>query len=91
MFFAEPSSGTIVAIVVSIVVIVIAALLITRIRIVRQTNKYIVPTLLDPNNTYSWFRVVFSNTSLYFLMMFFQSWMENGRNLFSTGLEGGRH
>ena len=39
--------------------------------VIRQTNKYVVPTLLDPNNTYSWFRVVFSNTSLYFLMMFF--------------------
>ena len=39
--------------------------------VIRQTNKYVVPTLMDPNNTYSWFRVVFSNTSLYFLMMFF--------------------
>ena len=39
--------------------------------VIRQTNKYIIPTLNDPNNTYSFFRVVFSNTSLYFLMMFF--------------------
>ena len=37
----------------------------------RQTHKYIIPTLNDPANTYSFFRVVFSNTSLYFLMMFF--------------------
>ena len=39
--------------------------------VIRQTNKYIIPTLNDPNNTYSFFRVVFTNTSLYFLMMFF--------------------
>ena len=39
--------------------------------VIRQTRKYIIPTLNDPNNTYSFFRVVFSNTSLYFLMMFF--------------------
>ena len=39
--------------------------------VIRQTNKYIIPTLADPNNTYSWFQVVFQNTSLYFLMMFF--------------------
>ena len=39
--------------------------------VIRQTRKYIIPTMQDPNNTYSLFRVVFSNTSLYFLMMFF--------------------
>ena len=39
--------------------------------VIRQTNKYIIPTLADPKNTLSWFQVVFSNTSLYFLMMFF--------------------
>ena len=39
--------------------------------VIRQTRKYIIPTMQDPNNTYSFFRVVFSNTSLYFLMMFF--------------------
>ena len=39
--------------------------------VVRQTNKYVIPTLSDANNTLSWFQVVFQNTSLYFLMMFF--------------------
>ena len=39
--------------------------------VIRQTRKYIIPTMQDPGNTYSLFRVVFSNTSLYFLMMFF--------------------
>ena len=39
--------------------------------VIRQTRKYIIPTIQDPANTYSLFRVVFSNTSLYFLMMFF--------------------
>ena len=39
--------------------------------VLRQTRKYIIPTLQNPENTYSFFRVVFSNTSLYFLMMFF--------------------
>ncbi len=39
--------------------------------VLRQTNKYIYPTLIDPNNTTNWFQVIFSNTSLYFLMMFF--------------------
>ena len=39
--------------------------------VIRQTRKYIIPTMQDPNNTYSLFRVIFSNTSLYFLMMFF--------------------
>ena len=39
--------------------------------VIRQTNKYIIPTLQSAENTYSFFRVVFSNTSLYFLMMFF--------------------
>ena len=39
--------------------------------VIRQTRKYIIPTMQDPANTYSLFRVVFSNTSLYFLMMFF--------------------
>ena len=39
--------------------------------VIRQTRKYIIPTLSSPDNTYSFFRVVFTNTSLYFLMMFF--------------------
>ena len=39
--------------------------------VIRQTRKYIIPTMQSPENTYSLFRVVFSNTSLYFLMMFF--------------------
>ena len=39
--------------------------------VIRQTRKYIIPTLSSPTNTYSWFQVVFQNTSLYFLMMFF--------------------
>ena len=39
--------------------------------VIRQTRKYIIPTMQSPENTYSFFRVVFSNTSLYFLMMFF--------------------
>ena len=39
--------------------------------VIRQTNKYIYPTLANPENTTPWFQVVFQNTSLYFLMMFF--------------------
>ena len=39
--------------------------------VIRQTNKYIYPTLTSPTNTDPWFKVVFQNTSLYFLMMFF--------------------
>ena len=39
--------------------------------VIRQTNKYIYPTLINPENTTPWFQVVFQNTSLYFLMMFF--------------------
>ena len=39
--------------------------------VIRQTRKYIIPTMQNPENTYSFFRVVFTNTSLYFLMMFF--------------------
>ena len=39
--------------------------------VIRQTRKYIIPTLASPDNTASWFQVVFQNTSLYFLMMFF--------------------
>ena len=39
--------------------------------VIRQTNKYIYPTLTDSSNTTPWFQVVFSNVSLYFLMMFF--------------------
>ena len=39
--------------------------------VIRQTNKYIYPTLTDPANTTPWFQVIFSNVSLYFLMMFF--------------------
>ncbi len=37
--------------------------------ILRQTHKYIVPTLTDPANTYSPFRVIFQNTSNFFLLM----------------------
>ena len=37
--------------------------------ILRQTHKYIVPTLMDPANTYSPFRVIFQNTSNFFLLM----------------------
>ena len=39
--------------------------------VIRQTNKYVAPTLMDSNNTTPWFQVIFSYTSLYFLMMFF--------------------
>ena len=39
--------------------------------VIRQTNKYVIPTLMDPANKLSWFQVVFTNTSLYFVMMFF--------------------
>ena len=46
-------TGTIVAIVVSIVLIIVVALLITRIRIVRQTNKYIVERLGGYHATWS--------------------------------------
>ena len=37
--------------------------------ILRQTQKYIVPTLMDPANTYSPFRVIFQNTSNFILLM----------------------
>ena len=37
--------------------------------ILRQTQKYIIPTLQNPNNTYSVFRVIFTNTSNFFLLM----------------------
>ena len=37
--------------------------------VLRQTQKYIVPTLASPNNTYSWFQVIFQNTSNFFLLM----------------------
>ena len=37
--------------------------------ILRQTQKYIVPTLMDPANTYSPFRVIFQNTSNFVLLM----------------------
>ena len=37
--------------------------------ILRQTQKYIVPTLMDPDNTYYVFRVIFQNTSNFFLLM----------------------
>ena len=39
--------------------------------VIRQTNKYIYPTLINPENQVHWFQVIFQNTSLYFLMMFF--------------------
>ena len=37
--------------------------------VLRQTQKYIIPTLMDPNNTYSVFQVIFQNTSNFFLLM----------------------
>ena len=39
--------------------------------VLRQTHKYVIPQLADPNNTLNWFETIFSNTSLYFLMMSF--------------------
>ena len=39
--------------------------------VIRQFDKYIVPTLNDPNNTYSFFKVVFLNTSNFWLLMSF--------------------
>ena len=37
--------------------------------ILRQTQKYIVPTLMSPENTASAFQVIFQNTSNFFLLM----------------------
>ena len=37
--------------------------------ILRQTHKYIVPTLMNPANTASPFQVIFQNTSNFFLLM----------------------
>ncbi len=37
--------------------------------VLRQTQKYIIPTLMNPNNTYSVFQVIFQNTSNFFLLM----------------------
>ena len=39
--------------------------------IIRQAQKYVIPTLTNPANEYSVFRVVFTNTSLFFLMLAF--------------------
>ena len=39
--------------------------------LIRQTDKYIIPTLTDPNNKYSFFRVVFTNTSNFWLLLSF--------------------
>ena len=55
MFYVNEGvpTGTIVAVVVSIVLIVLVALLITRIRVVRQTNKYVVERLGGYHATWS--------------------------------------
>ena len=37
--------------------------------VLRQTQKYIIPTLMDPENTASVFQVLFQNTSNFFLLM----------------------
>ena len=37
--------------------------------IIRQTQKYIIPTLIDPENKKGWFEVIFSNTSNFILLM----------------------
>ena len=39
--------------------------------LIRQTDKYIIPTLSSPDNTYSIFRVIFVNTSNFWLMLSF--------------------
>lgn len=39
--------------------------------LIRQTDKYIIPTLSDPANTFSVFRVVFTNTSNFWLLLSF--------------------
>lgn len=39
--------------------------------VIRQTHKYVIPALNNPSNTMNWFETIFSNTSLYFLMMSF--------------------
>ena len=39
--------------------------------VIRQSDKYVIPTLTSSGNTTPWFQVIFTNTSLYFLMMFF--------------------
>ena len=37
--------------------------------VIRQHNKYIIPALRNPENTYSYFKLVFDNTSLFWLQM----------------------
>ena len=37
--------------------------------VLRQTQKYIIPTLMDPENNASVFQVLFQNTSNFFLLM----------------------
>ena len=37
--------------------------------VLRQTQKYIIPTLMNPDNTASAFQVIFQNTSNFFLLM----------------------
>lgn len=39
--------------------------------LIRQTDKYIIPTLTDPENTKTFFQVVFQNTSNFWLMLSF--------------------
>lgn len=39
--------------------------------LIRQTDKYIIPTLTSPDNKYSFFRVVFTNTSNFWLLLSF--------------------
>ena len=39
--------------------------------VLRQTHKYVIPQFNDASNTLNWFETIFSNTSLYFLMMSF--------------------
>ena len=37
--------------------------------VIRQHDKYIIPALRNPDNTYSYFKLVFDNTSLFWLLM----------------------
>ena len=37
--------------------------------VIRQHDKYIIPALHNPENTYSYFKLVFDNTSLFWLQM----------------------
>ena len=39
--------------------------------LIRQTDKYIIPTMTDPSNTNSLFKVVFLNTSNFWLLLSF--------------------